>query len=94
MGQLAWFLVVVLVALVTMAASSSRVTMREVKASDVPPRVLVVTAHPDDETSFAASLYKLAHDLRGDVDIMIISNGEGGFSCSTYAEWVYKRTIE
>ena len=31
------------------------------------PRVLVVQAHPDDETMFAGLIFKAAHDLQGTV---------------------------
>ena len=33
------------------------------------PRVLVVTAHPDDETMFPATLFKITHELKGTVDL-------------------------
>ena len=31
------------------------------------PNVLVVQAHPDDETQFAGMLFKIGHDLQGEV---------------------------
>ena len=42
-------------------------------------KVLIITAHPDDETTFAATVFKITHDLKGKVDIVIITNGEGGY---------------
>jgi LmbE family N-acetylglucosaminyl deacetylase len=53
------------------------------------PRVLIVIAHPDDESGFAATVYKITHDLHGIVDLALITNGEGGFKYSTLAEDYY-----
>jgi LmbE family N-acetylglucosaminyl deacetylase len=53
------------------------------------PRVLVVTAHPDDETVMAATIYKITHELNGLVDQCVITNGEGGYKYSTLAEAYY-----
>src|SRR6185436_3727759 len=46
-------------------------------------------AHPDDETACAATVYKITHELKGFVDIAIITNGEAGFKYSTLAEAFY-----
>ena len=43
------------------------------------PNVLVVNAHPDDETSFPIILYKITHDLKGTVDLALLTDGSGGF---------------
>ena len=53
------------------------------------PKVLIVIAHPDDESGFAATVYKITHDLHGTVDLALITNGEGGFKYSTLAEDYY-----
>jgi len=53
------------------------------------PHVLVVVAHPDDETAAAATIYKITHDLNGVVDQCVITNGEGGYKYSTLAEAYY-----
>jgi LmbE family N-acetylglucosaminyl deacetylase len=53
------------------------------------PKVLIVTAHPDDETGFAATVYKVTHDLKGKVDLAVVTNGEAGFKYSTLAEEIY-----
>src|ERR1700733_8602805 len=53
------------------------------------PRVLIVDAHPDDETAYAAAVYKITHDLGGTVDLVVVTNGEGGYKYSTLAEPVY-----
>ncbi|MGK0220572.1 MAG: LmbE family N-acetylglucosaminyl deacetylase [Planctomycetota bacterium] len=47
------------------------------------PEVLVVVAHPDDEILFAGLLYKLYTHLDGAADVVVITNGEGGFKYST-----------
>lgn len=53
------------------------------------PRVLCVFAHPDDETTVAGALFKTATLLDGTVDMVLITNGEGGFKYSTLAERIY-----
>lgn len=51
--------------------------------------VLVVIAHPDDETLFAGFIYALAHKLNVIVDLVCITNGEGGFRYSAPSEHIY-----
>ncbi len=62
-----------------------------VAQNDLPtgPKVLVVVAHPDDETAMAAVIYKVTHELNGLVDQCVITNGEGGYKYSTLAESYY-----
>lgn len=57
------------------------------------PKVLIVTAHPDDETACAATMFKITHDLQGIVDILLVTNGEGGYKYSTLAEDVYGKSL-
>lgn len=52
-------------------------------------RVLIVTAHPDDESGFAATVYKITHELGGAVDLAVITNGEAGYKYSLLAEPYY-----
>jgi len=49
----------------------------------------MVTAHPDDDAIFAGTNYKTVHDLKGIVDLALITNGEGGYKYSTLAEPIY-----
>lgn len=53
------------------------------------PKVLVVTAHPDDEAVCAAAVYKITHDLNGTVDLALVTNGEGGYKYATLSEAIY-----
>ncbi|MBZ5856332.1 PIG-L family deacetylase [Flavihumibacter profundi] len=53
------------------------------------PKVLVVNAHPDDETSFPIILYKITHDLKGTVDLALITDGQGGFNGSELGSEYY-----
>jgi LmbE family N-acetylglucosaminyl deacetylase len=53
------------------------------------PKVLVVDAHPDDETSFPIILYKITHDLKGTVDLALITDGQGGFNGSELGSVYY-----
>ena len=53
------------------------------------PKVLVVDAHPDDETSFPVMLYKITHDLKGTVDLALLTDGQGGFNGSELGSVYY-----
>lgn len=53
------------------------------------PKVLVVTAHPDDETAMAATIFKISKEKQGIVDQLIITNGEGGYRYSLFGESIY-----
>lgn len=53
------------------------------------PTVLVVQAHPDDETACSAFLFALAHYQKAAIDICVITNGEAGYRYSTLAEQLY-----
>jgi LmbE family N-acetylglucosaminyl deacetylase len=57
------------------------------------PRVLIVVAHPDDESCFAATVYEITHNLGGTVDQLVITNGEGGYRYSLLAESLYGVTL-
>lgn len=53
------------------------------------PRVLVIQAHPDDETSYPIILYKITHELKGVVDLAMITDGQGGFNGSELGSVYY-----
>ncbi len=57
------------------------------------PRVLIVIAHPDDETGFAATVYKITKELHGVADLFLVTNGEGGYKYSTLAEAYYGKEL-
>lgn len=51
------------------------------------PKVLIVTAHPDDETMFPATIFKITRELKGVVDLALITDASGGYNgmvASTY----------
>jgi LmbE family N-acetylglucosaminyl deacetylase len=54
------------------------------------PRVLMINAHPDDESTSAATIYKITHEHGGSVDLCVITNGEAGYKYSTLAEAYYQ----
>lgn len=58
-------------------------------SSSRPPKVLLVVAHPDDEYYFAAAVYRIARELDGVVDQVVITNGGGGHRFSSLAEKIY-----
>jgi LmbE family N-acetylglucosaminyl deacetylase len=57
------------------------------------PRVLIVVAHPDDESCFSATVYEITHNIGGSVDQLIITNGEGGYRYSLLAEGYYHEPL-
>ena len=57
------------------------------------PKVLVVNAHPDDETSFPIILYKITHDLNGTVDLALLTDGSGGFNGSELGSVYYRLNL-
>lgn len=64
-------------------------TFTDSYSQDTPPKILVVTAHPDDDATMAGTNYKFVHELKGIVDLAVITNGEGGYKYSTLAEPIY-----
>ncbi len=52
-------------------------------------RVLLVTAHPDDDAMFAGAVYKITHTLGGVVDLALVTDGAGGFRYAQLAEPIY-----
>jgi LmbE family N-acetylglucosaminyl deacetylase len=54
-----------------------------------PPKVLLVVAHPDDEYYFAGTVYRLAQELNGTIDQVVITNGEAGYKYAALAERIY-----
>jgi LmbE family N-acetylglucosaminyl deacetylase len=57
------------------------------------PRVLIVVAHPDDESCFSATVYHISRNLGGAVDQLMITNGEGGYRYSLLAESYYRAPL-
>lgn len=56
---------------------------------DYNPKILLVTAHPDDDVIFAATVWKTTKLLNGTVDLAVMTNGEGGYKYSTLGNYVY-----
>ena len=59
---------------------------RAAAGAQVPGKTLIVVAHPDDEYYCAATVYRIAVQLGGVVDELVITNGEGGYRYSSLAE--------
>lgn len=53
------------------------------------PNILLVTAHPDDDALFSATVFKTTKLLGGTVDLALMTNGEGGYKYSTLGNYVY-----
>lgn len=43
-------------------------------------KVLIVTAHPDDETVFPVTIFKITHELKGSADLALITDASGGYN--------------
>jgi N-acetylglucosamine malate deacetylase 2 len=54
------------------------------------PSVLIVMAHPDDETTFPVAVYKITQHLKGTADLFVITDGQGGFRGSELGSEYYK----
>lgn len=61
---------------------------------DYKPKVLLVTAHPDDDALFSATVFKTTHLLDGIVDLAIMTNGEGGYKYATLGNFIYDRELD
>lgn len=61
---------------------------------DYEPKILLVTAHPDDDALFSATVFKTTHLLDGDVDLAVLTNGEGGYTYSTIGNYIYEKQLD
>ncbi|MDX1586452.1 MAG: PIG-L family deacetylase [Balneolaceae bacterium] len=61
---------------------------------DYEPKILLVTAHPDDDALFSATVFKTSHLLNGDVDLAVMTNGEGGYTYSTIGNVIYGKQLD
>ncbi|MEZ0483757.1 PIG-L family deacetylase [Fibrella aquatica] len=43
-------------------------------------KTLIVTAHPDDETMFPVTVFKLVRELGGSADLALVTDASGGFN--------------
>ena len=82
-------LLLILLATPMLARAQGGFTHAGMAPAGTGPRVLIVIAHPDDESGFSGTVYKITHDLGGVVDLALVTNGEGGYKYSTLAEAYY-----
>ncbi len=61
---------------------------------DYQPKVLLVTAHPDDDALFSATIFKTTRLLNGVVDLALLTNGEGGYTYSTLGNYIYGKELD
>ncbi|MEX0856893.1 MAG: PIG-L family deacetylase [Balneolaceae bacterium] len=61
---------------------------------DYQPKILLVTAHPDDDALFSATIFKTTKLLGGTVDLALMTNGEGGYTYSTLGNYVYDLELD
>ncbi|MDR9415448.1 MAG: PIG-L family deacetylase [Gracilimonas sp.] len=58
------------------------------------PDILLVTAHPDDDALFSATVFKTTKLLGGNVDLALLTNGEGGYTYSTLGNYIYDKELD
>ncbi len=58
------------------------------------PKILLITAHPDDDALFSATVWKTTKLLDGTVDLALMTNGEGGYKYSTLGNYVYDKDLD
>jgi LmbE family N-acetylglucosaminyl deacetylase len=51
--------------------------------------VLLVTAHPDDDATFAATVWRIVRERGGTADLAVVTDGAGGYRFATLAEPLY-----
>jgi LmbE family N-acetylglucosaminyl deacetylase len=61
---------------------------------DYEPRILLVTAHPDDDAIFAGTIFKTTRMLNGKVDLALMTNGEGGYKYSVLGRYIYNKELD
>lgn len=61
---------------------------------DYKPKILLVTAHPDDDALFSATVFKTTRLLDGAVDLALMTNGEGGYKYSTLGNYIYGKQLD
>ncbi len=67
-------------------------TLTSTHAQDQPAQkksILLVTAHPDDDALFSGFVYRMSHDFGADIDLALVTNGEGGYRYSILGEKIY-----
>ena len=70
------------------------VTVQAQTGLDYEPKILLVTAHPDDDVIFAATVWKTTKLLNGTVDLAVMTNGEGGYKYSTLGNFIYGKELD
>lgn len=58
------------------------------------PKVLLITAHPDDDALYSATVFKTTKLLGGTVDLALMTNGEGGYTYSTLGNYIYNKELD
>jgi N-acetylglucosamine malate deacetylase 2 len=72
-----------------LALAGSALLPQVITAQTSHGKLLIVTAHPDDEYAFAAVTYQLVRECGWTADQIVITNGESGYRYATLAETFY-----
>lgn len=78
----------------TMLFTFCAVLVLQAQELDYEPSILLVTAHPDDDALFSATVFKTTHLLGGTADLAVMTNGEGGYRYSTLGNFIYNRELD
>ncbi len=85
--RFSWLLFFTLLSLSCSATRSDRTGTGNAEGDG--PRLLIVTAHPDDESGMAATIFKLTHAHDAVADLALVTNGEGGYKYSSLGNIIY-----
>ncbi|MEX2477905.1 MAG: PIG-L family deacetylase [Gracilimonas sp.] len=73
---------------------SSAIVVAQDSLLNYQPKVLLVTAHPDDDALYSATIFKTTKLLGGTVDLALMTNGEGGYTYSTLGNYIYNKELD
>ncbi len=75
--------------LIVLALLSLAVPVQAQDIINYKPKNFLLTAHPNHDVIFSATVWKTTKLLGGKVDIALMANGEGAYKYSTLANYVY-----
>jgi N-acetylglucosamine malate deacetylase 2 len=72
-----------------LAMAGAALLPQALSAQSHPGKLLIVVAHPDDESECAATIYRLVRELGWTADQVIVTDGESGYRYASLAEVFY-----
>jgi N-acetylglucosamine malate deacetylase 2 len=72
-----------------LAIAGAALLPQALSAQSQPGKLLIVVAHPDDESECAATVYRMVRELGWTADQVIVTDGESGYRYASLAEVFY-----